>query len=189
MEIRTSFDFRNKQGNVFSVKRVNTKDAWGICDFVVSNETRLVKFFPVTRAANLTPNLSNRFVELKARAFDNNEEFLYLLRREGFSRIIGMIYIKELDWDKRVGELAYAIDYNYRGMGITTLLIQGIKKVAFEDLDLKTLQIISYKSNISSIRVAEKNNFVWVKTLLKSFAPPGKKFLDMELYECHSDYK
>lgn len=189
MDLRASFDFRDRQGDLFSVQRVNTKDAWGICDFVVSNETRLAQFFPSTRAANLTPDLSNRFVELKARAFDNNEEFLFLLRAEESRRIIGMIYIKELDWDKRVGELAYAIDYNYEGKGITTVLIQLIKEVSFHDLGLKTLQIISHKSNISSIRVAQKNNFVWVRTLQKSFTPPNKIPLDMELYECYSEYK
>lgn len=186
MELRTSFNIRDKQGNVFSVRRVNTKDAWPICDFVVSNETRLAQFFPSTRAANLTPDLSYRFVELKERAFDNNEEFFYLLRPEDSRRIIGMIYIKELDWNKKVGELAYAIDYNYEGKGITTVLIHGIKELAFHDLGIETLQIISHNSNISSIRVAQKNNFVWVKTLQKSFTPPGENALDMELYECYS---
>ena len=54
---------------------------------------------------------------------------------------------------------------------------------AFENLELKTLQIIAHKTNISSVRVAEKSNFTWVKTLSKSFTPPGKEALDMELYE------
>ena len=177
------FKLQNKNNEDFVVHRIHAKDGWSLCDFIVSNEHRLTEFFPKTRAANLTPDLSKRFAEIKSKQFDKKEEFLFVLKPEDSRRIIGMIYIKELNWETEQGEFAYCIDYNYEGQGMTTALVSRLSEYAFESLGLKTLQIIAHKSNISSVRVAEKSNFTWVKTLSKSFTQQGKEALDMELYE------
>jgi ribosomal-protein-alanine N-acetyltransferase len=48
---------------------------------------------------------------------------------------------------------------------------------------LKTLQIISHKTNFGSIKVAENSGFVWKRTLANEFTPTDELPLDMELYE------
>lgn len=189
MDSIISLHISDKQGRLFSVQEIHPEDSWNLCNFIVSNEHRFGTFFPKTRAANLTPDLSKRFVEVKVKEFANKEEFLFTLKPKDSHKIIGLIYVKELDWEKKKAELAYCIDYNYEGQGITSLLTQKITKLCFDMFGFETIQIITHKSNISSVRVAEKNNFVWVKTLNKSFTPPGKEALDMELYERYSDNK
>ena len=62
-------------------------------------------------------------------------------------------------------------------------VVKALSIHAFSKLELEVLQIIVHKSNIGSIKVAEKCNFVWRKTLLKSYTPPNEAPLDMELYE------
>lgn len=167
------------------VSKVSLKDAWGICDFVNANESRLSTFFPKTLADNLTPDLANRFVEIKTKEFENNLEYLFTVKTNQSRKIIGLVYIKELDWEKKQGEFAYAIDYNFEGKGITSKIVKSLSEYAFASLDLEILQIIAHKTNLPSIKVAEKTGFIWVKTLLKSYAPPGKEAMDMELYECY----
>ena len=154
-----------------------------MCDFIVRNEDRLSSYFPKTKAANLTPDLSQRFVQIKSKEFQQEEEFLFTLKPKDSRKIIGLMYVKELDWKVGQGELAYCIDYNYEGKGLTSKWVTKISAYAFENLNLNVLQIITHKTNISSIRVAEKSNFTWIKTLPKAFTPPGKETLDMELYE------
>ncbi len=56
---------------------------------------------------------------------------------------------------------------------------------AFETLGLETLQIITHKGNMSSIKVALNNNFEWQKTLENEFTTAGETPLDMELYELY----
>ncbi len=58
---------------------------------------------------------------------------------------------------------------------------------AFDNLGLKTLQIIAHKDNLGSMKVALKNDFKWQRTLENEFAPAGGDPLDMELYELVSD--
>ena len=63
--------------------------------------------------------------------------------------------------------------------------IAELNKYAFNTLGLKTLQIITHKDNIASANVAKKNNFVWQKTLINEYTPPGEQPLNMELYELY----
>ena len=171
------------QFNGYEISPVHNGDAWKICDLVVANEDRFKRYFPETLKQNLNPTLSQYFVESKIKAFENKEVFLFTLKHSENRKLAGLIYIKELDWDKKKGEFAYCIDYRFENKGLISQSVEALSKHAFENLNLETLQIISHKTNIGSVKVAEKNNFKWVKTLKEEYTPPGEKPLDMELFE------
>ncbi len=99
--------------------------------------------------------------------------------------VVGLVYIKELDWDKKQGEFAYCLAGEYESKGLMSIAVKELSAHAFDNLRLEILQIIVHKSNIGSIRVAEKCNFIWQKTLLKGYTPPNEAPLDMELYELY----
>lgn len=168
-----------------TISPIHQKDAWSICDLMVANEDRFKHYFPGTLAQNLNPTLSNRFVDQKINAFANKEEYVFTLKENASKELIGLVYIKELDWDKKQGEFAYCIGYNSEGKGYTSTAIKTLSKHAFENLGLEILQIIAHKDNIPSIKVAEKCNYEWVKTLANEFKPIGRDPLDMELYELY----
>lgn len=182
-EIQNIVSVQDKNGDWFDVFRIQARDYWGICDLIVANEDRFQMYFPKTKAANLTPDLSKRFARIKADEFDKKEEFLFTVKPKDSRKIIGLIYIKELDWNKKQGEFAYCIDYGYEGKGITSKMVNKLSEYAFENLGLEILQIHTHKTNVSSVKVAEKCKFTWVKTLIGSYTPPGKDPLNMELYE------
>lgn len=167
------------------IQPIHEGDAWNLCNFAVANEHRMKRFFPITLEQNLTPDLSKRFVATKVKEFTNNEEYLFTVKSENQHSIMALVYIKELDWSIKQGELAYCIDYNAEGKGITTQVVQALCAYAFDKLNLERLQITVHKDNIASIRVAEKSNFTWQRTLEKEYAPPGELPLDMELYELY----
>lgn len=176
---------RDKNNDSFEVFRIQPQDYWGICDLIVANEDRFQLYFPQTKAANLTPDLSKQFAKIKSTEFDKKEEFLFVVKPTNSRKVIGLIYIKELDWNRKQGEFAYCIDYNYEGKGITSKLVRELSNYALESLGLEILQIHTHKTNVGSVKVAEKCNFTWVKTMYKSYTPPGKEALDMELYELY----
>ena len=173
-------DFEN-----YYIQPIAEKDAWKLCDFIISNTGRLKRYFPKTLEQNLTPDLSRIFVAEKVKEFNAEEEFLFKLKEKKNRTIIGLVYIKELDWDKKQAELAYCIAYQFEGMGIITNSVKVLSDFAFDTLGLKTLQIIVHKTNPGSIKVAEKCGYTWQQTLLKEHTPPGEKALDMELYELY----
>lgn len=171
----------------YYISPIHPKDGWNVCNFTIANEDGLKRYFPKTLEQNLTPDLSDIFVKKKVKQFESKEEFLFILRENETKKLVGLIYIKEIDWDKKQGELAYCIDYNFEGKGLTTEAIKLLSDYAFETLGLETLQIIVHKSNIASVKIAINNNFTWIKTLKNEFAPPGESPLNMELYELYKE--
>ncbi|WP_298532440.1 GNAT family protein [uncultured Algibacter sp.] len=169
----------------YYISPIHPKDGWSVCNFAVANEDRLKRYFPKTLEQNLTPDLSNIFVEKKVKQFSTKEEFLFTIKQNESHNIVGLVYIKEVDKAKKQGEFAYAIDYTVEGKGLMTKSIEALSDYAFESIGLETLQIIVHKSNIGSLKVAEKNNFTWIATLHNKFTPPGEDPLNMELYELY----
>ncbi|MCF7559667.1 GNAT family N-acetyltransferase [Sabulilitoribacter multivorans] len=171
----------------YFIEPIQTQDAWNICNFVVANEDRLKRYFPLTLKENLTPDLSKLFTEIKVKEFEAKEEFLFLIKEKETKALVGLIYLKKLDWVKKRGELAYCIGYEFEGKGITTNAVTILSDYTFNNIGLKTLEIIVHKTNIASIKVAENCNFIWIKTLKKEHTPPGENPLDMELYELYNE--
>ena len=94
-----------------------------------------------------------------------------------------MIIIKKIDWVDKIGELAYCIGNDFEGKGLVRKAVKAISGFAYNELDLKVLQIIAHKTNVGSVKVAENCDFIWKRTLLNEFTPIGESPIDMELYE------
>ena len=171
----------------YTITPIHTQDAWGLCDFITTNKDRLKRFFPITLKENLTPELSKIFAEKKVKAFHLKEEFLFTIKAQNTEQLVGLIYLKALNWTDKHGEFAYCIGYPFEGKGITTNTVRLLSDYAFEHLNLNTLKVIVHKTNLASIKVAENCNFTWIKTLKKEYTPPGEPSLDMELYELYKD--
>ncbi|WP_298340562.1 GNAT family protein [uncultured Algibacter sp.] len=169
----------------YIISPITVRDGWRVCNFVVANEDRLKRYFPKTLEQNLTPDLSNIFVEKKEKQFQAKEEFLFTIKTKESHKLMGLVYIKAIDWTKKQGEFAYAIDYNIESKGVMTEAVKHLSDYTFDHLNLETLQIIVHKSNIGSIKVAENCNFTHIKTLKNEHTPPGENPLDMELYELY----
>lgn len=169
--------------DTFEINPIHERDAWKICDLCVANADRLNHYFPKTLEQNLNPTLSQLFVEKMAKQFAEKETFLFTLKHSETRELVGLIYIKELDWKTKQGEFAYCIGYTFEGQGLISKAISKLSQHAFTNLGLETLQIIAHKDNLSSVKVALKNDFKWQKTLLNEFTPAGRPPMDMELYE------
>ena len=173
--------------DTYYIEAIQEKDAWGLCDFMVANEDRFKRFFPKTLEQNLNPNLSKQFCEKKVKQFQYKEEFLFTIKENDTNALVGLVYIKAIDWTKKQGEFAYCIGYPFEGQDITTQALKFLSEYAFNPLGLKTLQIIVDRKNIGSIKVATNNNFIWKRTLENEFTPPNEHPLNMELYELNHE--
>lgn len=171
----------------YFLTKISKDDAQGIHSLMIANVDRFQRYFPKTLETNRTLSLAKEFAVKKETEFDTKEEFLFVIKKK--NSVIGLIYIKELDWKKKQGEYAYCIDSNFEGKGLMSRIINVLSSYAFAELGLKVLQIIVHKDNIGSVKVAEKCGFSWQKTLLNEYAPPNEPALDMELYELYNSQR
>ncbi|MCG2460882.1 GNAT family N-acetyltransferase [Flavobacteriaceae bacterium F89] len=167
----------------FKIEPLIIEDATDLCRFMVSNTDRFKRYLPKTLAQNGTPTDSEAYIRRKNWEADEKEEFTFTIKDNTSGNIIGIIILKDLDWVRKKGELAYCIDKNWEGNGVMTEVVKSISTHAFSDLELRILQIIVYKSNKGSLKVAEKAGFTWQKTLYNEHTPPNEPPLDMELFE------
>jgi len=170
----------------YKIEKIRKQDAKELNQLMVLNKERFKTYFPKTLYQNLTLEASIKFTQEKTIQFATKEEFLFTVKELTYKQLIGLVFIKELDWTKGQGEFAYCIDADFQRKGIISSVIDKLVAYAFDNLGLKTLQIIVNKDNFGSVKVAEKCNFIWQKTLLKEFTPPNASPLDMELYELYN---
>lgn len=169
--------------NGFYIDKITLEDAKSIHLLMVSNAERFQRYFPKTLEKNTTEALSEGFVKSKTNSFNSKTEFLFTIKEIATNSVVGLVYIKELDWNTKQGEFAYCIDVKCGGKQLMSKAIKVLSEYAFTDLNLKTLQIIAHKDNVPSVKVALNNNFKWVKTLINEYTPVGESPIDMELYE------
>jgi ribosomal-protein-alanine N-acetyltransferase len=170
------------------IDKLKATDANKLHLFIMENAERFRKFFPLTLSSNLTVEKSIAYIEIKEEEIQQKVNFTFAIREIDSQKIIGLIILKKIDWTIRTGELAYCIGSNFEGKGLVIQAVKAISDFAYNELDLKTLQIIAHKTNLGSVKVAENSNFIWKKTLLNEFTPTDEAPLDMELYE-HTNEK
>lgn len=167
----------------FQITILTSKDAVSLHELMLSNTEQFKRYFPKTLAKNLTLEASEKYILEKHQEIQLNSELTYAIKENRTGKIAGLIIIKKLNWETKQGEFAYCIGLEYQGKGWMSEAVSQISNYAFNELQLKTLQIISHKTNFGSIKVAKKCGFSWRKTLINEFTPTDELPLDMELYE------
>lgn len=167
----------------FHIALLDGKDAKNLNELMVSNAERFKRYFPQTLSSNLTLEDSAHYIDTKTSELESNVCYTFAIKEKATENIAGLIVIKKVDFETRQAELAYGIGAEYEGMGLVTFAVKEISNFAFNELNLNTLQIISHKTNLGSVKVAVKSGFVWQRTLPNEFTPTDELPIDMELYE------
>jgi ribosomal-protein-alanine N-acetyltransferase len=175
------------KSDTFWITEFELLDAKSLCNMMTSNLERFQKYFPTTLSQNLTIEDSKAYVLRKAIENKNKIEFTFAIKDNLTQKVAGIIILKDLDTKKKAGELAYAMDKNFEGKEWTTLAVKELSQYAFNTLGLKTLKIISHRTNLGSCKIALKNGYVWQRTLKNEHTPVNESPLDMELYELNAE--
>lgn len=167
----------------FNIDHLKESDAESLCLLMTSNKEAFERFFPKTLSQNLSVDDSRLFISKKIEEMEQKLEYTFAIRDAKMDSVKGLVILKDIDWNTLQGELAYCLDQNLQGKGLTTSSVQYVSNLAFQKLGLTKLKIVVHKSNLASVGVAEKAGYQWKTTLLKAYRPPKEKLLDMELYE------
>lgn len=173
----------NYRSDTFYIEYLKPEDALNLNKLLVSNTERFKHYLPKTLSENRTLDSSKSYIVKRIDLMASKSEYTFTIKDTLTKSIAGLIILKSIDWNKNKGEFAYCIGKSYEKNGWMSQAIRAVSKFAFQELKLETLQIISHKTNKASVKVAERNNFVWKKTLKHEFIPSGQPPLDMELYE------
>lgn len=166
-----------------TIEFLKPSDALKLNKLLVSNTDRFMRYLPKTLADNCTLESTQNYISGKLEQATKKTEFVFTIKDKYALAMGGLIILKNLDWDLKQGEFAYCIGKKFKGNGWMTEAIKATSTFANSELKLKTLQIITHKTNLGSVNVALQSGFQWKETLENEFTPLNEAPLDMELYE------
>lgn len=167
----------------FSISLLRSEDALALNKFLVSNTDRFIRFLPKTLEENTTLENTRNYINRKIKSANERKSFVMIIHDHHSEEIIGMIILKNLDWEAQVGEFAYCIGDRFKGQGLMGQAIMATSNFVMEEFGLETLQILSQKSNLPSVNTALRAGFKWKKTIKEEFQTLKGLPLNMELFE------
>jgi len=149
--------FPKINGLLVNLRELSIDDAIDISRLMTYNISRSLWDVPypytVENVLNLINSSHRDFKWLKAVNF----AIQYKNNVEGVNRLVGIISLKNIDYDNKKANLGYWIGEPYWGNGIATESVALVINYAFSVLGLKELCAYVYSENKASIRVLEKN--------------------------------
>ncbi len=142
------------------IRLITKDDAIPFYELIEKNRQRLTMYFPKTLKLIRDLDSTKLFIDNKINEASNKDGFWYLIISEKDNQLIGSLVIKDLDLTVPKCELAYFIDVDSEGNGITSYAIQWLVHFCFDELGMEKIILRINPTNEASKRVALKNGFV-----------------------------
>ncbi|HSY76584.1 MAG TPA: GNAT family protein [Bacteroidia bacterium] len=157
-------------------------DAALLLKMVLKDKERLVDYFPVSVGSMVDISSTKKYILEKIQQIERKEAFTFILHDTKVLKPIGVLFIKSIDWRTPKAELAYFIDKEQEGKGITGKALKHIINYGFNTLKMNKLFLRVAPENIASQRVALKNGFAKEGILRKDFKRANGKLTDVYYY-------
>ncbi|MBU2906452.1 GNAT family N-acetyltransferase [Arenibacter algicola] len=166
--------------NKIHLQTIAEKEAKELFSLINRNKERLARYFPLTLKKN--ENIDSTINYLKELTQKTKKKEIYALGIYSQQVLIGMMFVKNIDWRVPKCELGYFIDKAYEGKGIMSIAIDETIKYCFENLKMEKIFLRNGTENIGSKRLAEKKGFELEGIMRREFRLETKELVDVEYY-------
>lgn len=164
------------------IRPIEQEDSEKYFQFIEKNRERIAKYFPRTLALNQDLEASRIFVADRILSWEKREFISFVILDKGSLKIIGTVFLKDFDWNVGKVEIGFFIDKDFENKGIVSKSVSAIIQHAFNELKLNKIFMRVAEDNLSSRRVAEKNNFEVEGKLRKDFKTSDGELIDVIYY-------
>lgn len=161
------------------IRSIEKRDAEKYFNLINENRDRISKYFPKTVSSNKDLSSTIQFTDLRISLSEKNEFFTYLIEEKVTEKIIGSVFLKDIDWHIGKGEMGFFIDRNYEGKGIITKAVGLVTDHLFANKNLNKIFLRISRDNYGSLRVAEKNGFTREGVLRSDFKTFDGELIDV----------
>lgn len=120
------------------IKILEPEDHTQLFELVDKNRTYLRKWLPWLDHST-KPEDSLDFITMALENFNGNKSFQAGIFYK--NNLAGAIGLHEIDWDKEEASIGYWLGEDYQGLGLMTKACIPVLKYAFEELNLKNIEI------------------------------------------------
>ncbi len=164
----------------YHIRPLHMEDAVAYFTLVDKNRSRIATYFPTTVTSTKSIDDTAALIHLKIRKAEKEEAFTFLITEK--ENILGVIFLKEIDWNIPKCELGFFIDRDHEGKGIITGCLNLIVRYCFDELKMQKIFMRIPVDNTASRRVAEKNGFRQEGILKNDFKIDTGELIDVVYY-------
>ncbi|MDB5249965.1 MAG: ribosomal-protein-serine N-acetyltransferase [Segetibacter sp.] len=168
--------------NKIQIRPVAKEDFKQLYEVIEKNRERLTMYFPQTSKSIIDLETAEKFTKQKLKQALKKEQFYFVVQKVKTSEIIGSVILKNIEWSVPKGELAYFIDGDHEGKGITSYAVKWLVNYSFEKLGMEKLYIKFSPENVGSKKVAIKNGFEQEGFFKREFRTGHGELKDVERY-------
>lgn len=168
--------------NKYKLKLISETDSRVFYDLIRNNQSRLEDFFAGTISKTKTLECTERYCKEIVQKIKQKEYFPYLIIDVLSNQPIGLIDLKNINWDIPKGELGAFIDSNFEGKGLITSLAKDLIDKIVKEHKFKKLLCRVAKQNERSIRVVERIGFKWEGTIKRDYKTTKGEIVDLNYY-------
>ena len=171
----------NQQFNNFNIIDFNAQQCESFFKLMDNNKPRLENFFAGTVAKTKTLKDTIAYCKEIEQRVGAKSYFPYILTNNN-NEFIGLIDIKNIDWNIPKAEIGYFIDANYEGQGIISNALKRVVEYVVERYQFKKLLCRTSTENLGSISVALKNGFELEGTIHNDYRTTKGQLVDLNYY-------
>ena len=141
------------------IRLISIDDLIPFYELIEKNRQYLTMYFPKTLSQIRDLDSARLFINMKMNEAARKAGYWFLVISKEYDRMIGSLVIKDLDLTVPKCELAYFVDEDFQGKGITSRATQWLVNFCFDELGMVKIFARINPTNEASRRVVLKNGF------------------------------
>jgi len=146
------------------------------------NRSRLEDFFAGTVSKTRTLEDTIEYCKVIEQRVKDKSYFPFIITENQTNNFVGLVDVKNIDWNVPKAELGYFIDGTYEGKGIITRATKLVVDYIIETHNFKKLLCRAGSKNLGSISVILKNGFQLEGTIRKDYRTTKGEIVDLNYY-------
>lgn len=151
-------------------------------NLINDNRSRLEDFFAGTVSKTRTQEDTIAYCKEIAQRILNKTYFPFMIIDVATNEFVGLVDVKNIDWNVPKAELGSFIGTNYEGKGIATEATSLVVDHLIETYHFKKLLCRANSRNIGSINVILKNGFELEGTIRNDYRTTKGEVVDLNYY-------
>jgi len=172
----------NQSFENFKISLLSTNESRAFFNLIDSNRARLEDFFAGTVSKTKTLEDTNNYCKIIEQRIKDKSYFPFMITDVESDAFIGLVDVKNIDWNVPKAELGSFIDSKYEGQGITTKATTLVIDSLIKTYHFKKLLCRANSKNLGSISVILKNGFELEGTIRNDYRTTKGEIVDLNYY-------
>ena len=180
--IRIKQKYNMMQFENYKISLLEVDQSESFFNLIESNRERLEDFFAGTVSKTKTLEATFDYCKEITQKINDRSYFPYMITNLETNEIIGLIDVKNIDWNVPKAELGAFIDKKYESKGVITNAAALVVDRLIEAYQFKKLLCRANSRNLGSINVILKNGFELEGTIRNDYKTTKGEIVDLNYY-------